>query len=29
MLKVSGFVLALRAKGKAKHDKSGFVVRNY
>jgi hypothetical protein len=27
MLKVSGFVLALRAKGKAKHDKSGFVVR--
>jgi hypothetical protein len=27
MLKVSGFVLALRAKGKAKKDSSGFVVR--
>jgi hypothetical protein len=27
MLKVSGFILALRAKGKAKKDTSGFVVR--
>lgn len=27
MLKVSGFILALRAKGKAKKDASGFVVR--
>jgi len=28
MLKVSGFVLALRAKGKAKRDTTGFVVRD-
>lgn len=27
MLKVSGFILALRAKGRAKKDMSGFVVR--
>ena len=27
MFKVSGFVLALRAKGRAKKDQSGFVVR--
>jgi len=27
MLKVSGFILALRAKGKAKKDTTGFVVR--
>lgn len=27
MLKVSGFILALRAKGRAKKDLSGFVVR--
>ena len=27
MLKVSGFILALRAKGRAQKDTTGFVVR--
>ena len=29
MLKYKGFILGLKAKGKAKTDKTGFVINNY